>query len=452
MAKHNRKETAYFELSPFVDQTLTSCQLTVDMELTRQIRAIVERNITQLRDKDARNAAVVVSKMPEHELLVLIGSPDPASFEEGYKINMATEPRSIGSTIKPFIYIKAFEKGLRPYTLVDDREYKYITAAGFPLYPKNFDFQYRGKVSLHYALSNSLNVPAVKVLEYVGLESFYSFLRDDLGFIPIQNLENYQLGIALGTLEMSLFDLAKYFSIFANQGNLREIKIFQNSECQTQEPSQEKPISDPQYIQLVNKILNDRKTGIEQFGFKSELNLFQDNYALKTGTSRDFRDSWVIGYTPDFLVGVWVGNADISPTKELSGQVGAGRIWAETMELLLNSSYNKRTPFAFDALEVFSNGASIEYGLPGDDYQYYRNRLLEQDISLILHPYNGDLFVLEEDTQIILKAKVSVEWFVNEEFFGKGRKLIFSPSAPGQYQIKAIGLDEEETIVILLTK
>ncbi|PIQ04743.1 MAG: hypothetical protein COW72_03295, partial [Candidatus Nealsonbacteria bacterium CG18_big_fil_WC_8_21_14_2_50_37_10] len=300
MKKNSHLSNLSFELRDFVNNNARDYQLTIDKELTEKIREIVKRNIEELKIKNAKNGAVIVVKLPENELLTLIGSPDPESFEEGYKINMLNEPRPIGSTVKPFIYLKAFEKGLRPYTLVDDREYKYITAIGFPLYPKNFDYKYRGEVNLHYALSNSLNVPAVKVLEYVGLDDFYKFLEKDLGFKPIQSLENYQLGIALGTLEMNLTDLAKYFTIFPNNGVLKELKIYSSKIL----PAGKK-IANSEYVQLVNKILNDRKTGIEQFGMKSELNLFQENYALKTGTSRDFKDSWVVGFTPDFLVGVW---------------------------------------------------------------------------------------------------------------------------------------------------
>lgn len=280
MEKNSHFNNLSFELSNFVDNK-KNYQLTIDKDLTEKIREIVKRNIDELKLKGAKNAAVVVIKLPENEILALIGSPDPKLSEEGYKINMLNEPRPIGSTIKPFIYLEAFERGLRPYTLVEDREYKYITAIGFPLYPKNFDWKYRGEVNLHYALSNSLNVPAVKVLEYIGLEDFYKFLEKDLEFKPVQDLGNYQLGIALGSLEMSLLDLAKYFTIFPNNGTLKELKIFKEDGNQ----SSEKIISKPEYIQLINKILNDRKTGIEQFGLKSELNLFQENYALKTGTS-----------------------------------------------------------------------------------------------------------------------------------------------------------------------
>lgn len=429
MENYSRFSKSYFEAANFLDKDLKNSGLTLDEEFSQRVRELVKRNIDYLKEKNARNAAVVIVKLPENEILALVGSPDPYSFEEGYKINMSEEPRAIGSTIKPFIYLKTFEKGLRPYTLVEDREYKYITALGFPLYPKNFDYKYRGEVNLHYALSNSLNVPAVKVLEYMGLESFYKFLEEDLGFKPIQDWNNYQLGIALGSLEMSLLDLAKYFTLFPNNGVLRELKIYQS------EVLQEKAISKPEYIQLINKILSDRATGIEQFGLRSDLNLFQKNYAVKTGTSRNFKDSWVVGFTPDFLVGVWVGNADNSPTQAVSGQLGAGKIWADAMELLLNSGYNKKTPFSFDLIEEFRDEENIEIGLKGDDFEKSKNALKEN--FLILNPHEGDIFLLEKKTKIIMEAKEDVSWFVNQKLLGQGKKIIFAPADKGKYQISA---------------
>ena len=189
------------------------------MILTEKIRSLGQNIIDELQDKNVRNASVMVLQLPQNEILAEIGSLNPLSQSEGQQINMALKPRPIGSTIKPFIYLKAFEKNLRPYTLVDDREYKYMTATGFPLYPKNFDWEYHGEVTLHYALSNSLNVPAVKVLEYVGPENFFQSLVKDFNFRPIQPYSSYQLGIALGALEMSLYDLAGYFTIFPNNGN-----------------------------------------------------------------------------------------------------------------------------------------------------------------------------------------------------------------------------------------
>lgn len=443
---YQRKKDVFFEISS-LKKTLEG-KVTIDLDLNEKIREIVKKNIEPLKEKNAKNAAVVVILLPENEILALVGSPNPQSQEEGYQINMLKVPRAIGSTIKPFIYLKAFEKGLRPYTLVEDREYKYITALGFPLYPKNFDWQYHGEVSLYYALANSLNVPAVKVLEYVGLEDFWNFLIEDLGFQPIQDLKNYQLGIALGVLEMNLLDLSKYFTIFPNGGILRDLKIF------TDENQKEKEITKEAFVQLVNKILNDRYVAIDQFGLKSDLNLFQKNYCLKTGTSKDFRDSWIIGFTPDFLVGVWVGNADNTPTEEISGQLGAGRIWADIMELLFNSKYNKKTPLRFDQIKEFIKEKEIQYSLEGDDYEKILYLLKEKEGGLILHPHDGDVFLLEEKTQIVLRARETVDWFLNQKFWGSGKEIIFLPENIGTYKIlaKTFSGEKEEIEIFLKEK
>jgi len=197
--------------------------------------------------------------------------------------------------------------------------------------------------------------------------------------------------------------------------------------------------------------LSDRKTSIDQFGMKSELNLFQENYALKTGTSRDFKDSWVVGYTPDFLVGVWIGNADASPTKGVSGQQGAGLIFSEVMELLLNSSYNKKTAFNFDLVKEVNDEKGVDYGLEGDDFQKTLNFMIEQDESLILLPHENDVFLLEADTKINLRGKEVLDWFVNEEFLGQSVSQIFIPKSSGSYQIKATsesGRIQELTIFV----
>ncbi|MCK5416546.1 transglycosylase domain-containing protein [Candidatus Parcubacteria bacterium] len=450
-----------------------SDKLTIDAELTKDLRATLKENLQTLLDQDASNGSIVIIKVPENELLAIIGSPDPNIDNYGYKINMATSPRPIGSTIKPFIYLKGFEKNLRPYTLIEDKEYKYTIGSGFSFYPKNYDYEYRGEVDLHYALTNSLNVPTVKVLEYVELDNFYNFMLDDLEFEPVQDLDNYQLGIALGELEMDLLTLSYYFTIFPNEGYLKPLKITSvnidsnniiknkllNSRTRL---DQNKKIANPAFIQLVNKILSDRKTGIKQFGAKSNLNLFSKNYAVKTGTSREYHDSWTVGYTPNFVVGVWVGNSDDSPMDKISGQNGAGKIWHETMNLLLNSKYNKNTEFNFDLIEEFYDENNIVYGLKGDDFEVYKN--LMQNDNLILSPHNGDIFLFEENIQIPLKARNKVKWFINGSPIINNTPVetprwgvsspqtenIFQPTNLGKFIIKVISKNKEEEIIIFI--
>jgi membrane carboxypeptidase/penicillin-binding protein PbpC len=386
----------------------------------------------------------------------MVGSPDPSAGSGGRQINMAIEPRPIGSTVKPFIYAKAFEKGARPYTLVDDREYKYPIGTGFYLYPKNYDGLYHGTVTLHQALSNSLNVPTVKTLEFEDVNYFDDFLTNALQFYPRQQLENYELGIALGGLEMDLLTLSDYFTIFPSEGILKPLKMVNSGgEPYIQPPmagkiTESKRVVDANFVKLVNKILSDRATGVDQFGLKSNLNLSEPNYAVKTGTSYDYHDSWAIGYTPDSLVGVWVGNSSNKPIRQISGQAGAGKIWRETMELMLSSTYNKKSEFNFDGLKEFSENGTLEFGLPNDDYNAARD--IMKDNVLILQPHNGDTFSNEPGGTIPLEGRTEADWQVDGKYFGTGKSLSL-PAKTGIHKITASVKDgRTQSVSIEVTK
>jgi len=440
-----------FELPSLKVRCFKNCNLTIDKELTHQIREFLYQDISALINKNAFNGAVVVIKIPENEVLAIVGSPKPELTESEYQINAAIKPRPIGSTVKPFIYEQAFAKGLRPYTKVEDKEYKYVIGSGFAFYPKNYDYQYRGEVNLHYALANSLNVPTVKVLEYVGIENFYEFLLKDLEFTPVQDIKNYQLGIALGGLEMDLLALSYYFTIFPNEGFLKELNIYKDYRSFPIQTgayySHNNFVAEKPYIQLVNKIISDRKTGVEQFGLKGALNLSYENYGVKTGTSREFHDSWTVGFTPDFLVGVWVGNLANTPTEEVSGASGAGIIWNKIMNLMYESEYNKNTPLDFDLIEEYYNETgSIEYGLKYDDYDEILNKLENKD--LIITPHHQDIFLLEPDMQVPLRSRVPVSWYINDELIEKDiDEIIFVPNSNGVYKIKAVTNDNQQSII-----
>ena len=356
---------------------------------------------------------------------------------------MAVSPRPIGSTVKPFIYTQAFEEGARPYTLVDDREYRFEIGTGFALYPKNFDGQYRGLVTLHQALSNSLNVPSVKTLEFVGVNTFGDLLEHTLGFRPRQSIQTYSLGIALGGLEMDPLTLANYFTVFQNEGVLKPLAVAQSGDTpHTIPPPMAKligisqPVFHPALVELTNKILSDRQTGVDQFGIKSNLNLTATNYAVKTGTSYNYHDSWTVGYTPDFLVAVWLGNSDNTAIHKTTGQSGAGRVWHDTMELLLNSPYNKKTPFTFSHVASYMNSGSLDYGLEGDNYDKVRNLLIDSDI--ILTPHDGDEFLYDPKMRIPLRSRGTVQWLINGVSRDSNQEFSWTPPTPGKYKIEAI--------------
>ncbi len=441
-----------FEINSLKIDCDRDCQTTIDSKLSETIREIAAKNLIILQDKNVQHAAVVVLKFPENEILAMVGSPDPTSSVSGNQINMATKPRPIGSTVKPFIYTKAFEKKLRAYTLVEDKEYKYVTADDFAFYPKNYDEKHYGVVNLHYALSNSLNIPTVKVLEFIGLEDFYKFLEKDLEFAPVQNLDKYQLGIALGQLEMSLLQLSYYFSIFAQEGRLPPLSIGANFPIDSAVNSIDKIIFPPEFVQMTNQILTDRNTSIDQFSLLSNLNTGSKNVALKTGTSREYHDSWVIGYTPDFLVGVWMGNAENTPMKKVSGQVGAGKIWHEVINLMLNSKYNHQSIFPVNLIREFPDGENLEYGLPDDDFEQLKNILIKKENSLIVSPHDGDVFLLDDDVKIFLKARENVKWFHDGELLEEGEKFIFVPKESGTFTFQAIAKNGEKAELTLVVE
>lgn len=441
-----------FELNSLHYNCTAECRISVDSILTENIRQIAKRQLEKLMNKNTTNAAVVVFSEPQNELLAIVGSPDPTINAYGYQINMAIKKRPIGSTIKPFIYLRGFTEGLRPYSKVIDKEYKYIINDGFALYPKNYDYQYHGEVDLHYALSNSLNVPAVKVLEYVGEKNFNTFLQKDLHFKPLLDTDSYGLGIALGGLEMDLVSLTNYFSVFANNGELRPATLGPGiplpREWASADFSWGKKISEPKYIQLINKILTDRLTGVEEFGLKSSLNVPAENYGVKTGTSREFHDSWTIGYTPDFVVGVWVGNSDNTAMDQVSGQLGAGKIWQETMNLLLNSTYNKKHKFNYSLIKEYNGLHGIEYGLAGDDYDKKLNLMAEK--NLITKPHDNDIFLWKKENKIICQSEQKVVWIINNKKISESEELFFTPPSPGKYLIEASDGQTKESVTILV--
>lgn len=441
--RYSFQNSAFFELQSLGVECVDTCHTTVDSTLTQKIRAILADFVAVERERGATNGAVVVLNPQTSEILALVGSKNPQSIVEGNQINMALAPRPIGSTVKPFIYLEGFAQGLRPYSLVDDREYKYPIATGFPLYPKNYDGQYYGEVTLHQALSNSLNVPTIKTLEYVGLPNFYSFLDQKLHFQPIQSYDNYQYGIALGGLEMDLLTLTHYFSIFPRLGTIAPLRILQNNFSQPDnlppqaDITESETIAEEKYIQLVHAVLSDRLAGVNQFGLKSSLNIEASDYGVKTGTSRDFHDSWVVGYTPDFVVGVWVGNTENTALNQVTGQAGAGTIWHEVMNLLVNSPYYTHTALPQNLITLLPITPATnenDWGLPDDIIAEHRTLLLED--QLIKNPHPGDLFEFFPDSTIpLISHRENLRWTVNGENVGEGQEVSFRPTHSGNYEI-----------------
>lgn len=417
------------------------CRSTLDSALTENIRSLLARALLYAPDRGMTHGAVVVIDAHTNELIAIVGSPDPAKSDEGMRINMALETRPVGSTIKPFIYLAGFAKGLRPYTEVSDREYSFAIDNGFPLYPKNYDGAYRGTVTLEEALANSLNVPTVEVLRFVGLADFYRYAGDTVGFTPAQPWETYAYGIALGGLELDLLTLTHAFTAFAREGVLAPLvtEVDPTGNGIPLLPPHEntletRRIGEAPYVALVNSILTDRTAGVEQFGQKGSLTLSRPGYAVKTGTSRDYHDSWTVGYTGDYVVGVWVGNAENTPMKQITGAHGAGSIWHDVMELMYTTPYWHGTPLSTEGIVRVQNSRGFAYGLPGDEVEEYTSAMAEQE--LILFPHAGDVFLYTPGMRIPVTPSERVLWQVNGAPLTPIRDGWY-PDAPGTFVLTA---------------
>jgi membrane peptidoglycan carboxypeptidase len=262
---------------------------------------------------------------------------------------MADSPtRQPGSSIKPVNYVAAFEKGWTPSTLIWDVPSEFPPSGDpndprEPYRPVNYDGKFHGPVTVRVALANSFNVPAVKTLNFVGIYDDPETPQKDgmigmaerLGITSFTR-EDYGLSLTLGGGDVSLLDLTSAYSVFANSGvrvppvAILKITDFQGNVIDEYQPVGEQVIR-PEHAYLISSILSDNSARSWMFGTNSLLNL-SFTVAAKTGTTNDFRDNWTLGYTPDLVTGVWIGNADYTPMVNTTGLTGAAPIWSQFME------------------------------------------------------------------------------------------------------------------------
>jgi 1A family penicillin-binding protein len=328
---------------------------TVDLNVQHAAQRIVRYRLAELtKQKDGqpprniRNAAVVVMNPYTGEVLAMLGSPDYFDPRIDGAVNATMATRQPGSSIKPITYAAAFDPavaashGYAPLTaasmMVDVRT-AFVTQEGQPYVPENYDRTWRGPVLLRQALASSYNLVAVKVLEYVGLDSMVDLARS-LGITTFDN-KNFGLALTLGGGEVRLLELTAAYGAFANGGRrLEPVTITRITDHGGQIIYQSPPdlnpgpqVLDPRAAYLITSILSDNYARRSTFGAGSPLNLARPA-AAKTGTTQDWRDNWTVGYTPDLVVGVWAGNADNEPMRHISGVTGAAPIWHDLMEEL----------------------------------------------------------------------------------------------------------------------
>ncbi|MDW8054658.1 MAG: PBP1A family penicillin-binding protein [Anaerolineae bacterium] len=308
---------------------------TLDPRLQRIAERAVREQLAKLKERNVTNAAVVMMRPSTGEILAMVGSADFNDLAIDGQVNVALARRQPGSAIKPFVYLAAFERGWTPATLLWDQPKTFTDAYGKPYAPRNYDGKFNGPVLVREALARSLNVPAVETLNFVGVPEFLE-LANRVGLNLPPN-PYYGLAVALGSAEVRLLDLTAAYAVLANNGvrvpptALLRVERADGTLVRDYRTPQGQQVVLPEHAYLITHILSDNAARARTFGTNSPLRLSRPA-AAKTGTTNDFRDNLTVGYTPDLVVGVWVGNSDNSPMRGVSGITGAAPIWKQIME------------------------------------------------------------------------------------------------------------------------
>ncbi len=479
---------------------------TLDVYLNDEVERIIRRNLERVADKKAGNGAVLVINQ-QGEIVTMVGSKDFYDDSIDGQVNVTLRLRQPGSTLKPITYAAALQKGWTNATTITDLPVKFMTEEGTPYTPKNFDQQFHGLVTVRDALANSYNIPAVKALQYAGTGAVLRLARE-MGMSSLdKDGDFYGLALTLGDGEVRLFDLVTAFSVFANAGkkiaskNILKIidengKTIDLADAETDE----KTVLSPQLSYLITSILSDNGARVPSFGADSALNI--PNIAAKTGTSRNFRDNWVVGYSPRFTAGVWVGNNDGSSMINISGVEGAGPIFHDTvMELVKlygNPAFEKpdglvnkeiclpsgKLPASFcpeRRTEVFLRGkeptetddlwqmqqGQLTLSLPPELIPWAKKKGYPVDTAAVSkkylkieNPQHLDEFRINPEVplqyqKVSLRAFHSgdikqVEWFVNGTLIGTGDEVAWELRT-GNFEIEARGGGQSDQVSIIVS-
>lgn len=364
---------AYHYHQYVIKNKTTDFRTSINYDLQHLVSKTIRSHLVQLKHKNVTDAAVLVLKNSTGEVLAYVGNSG-TEFSSSPYVDMVQARRQLGSSLKPFLYADAFEKNiLTAGSWLEDAPISFTFPNG-TYAPKNHSGDYHGWVHPGVALGSSLNIPAVRTLQLVGIESFYSRLKQ-LGFYLPEESDYYGPSLALGVLDGSLWELTHAYQQFYTQ------KIFSRNT-----------------VGVVSWMLSRPQNRYLTFGQDSILTTSQA-FAVKTGTSKDTKDNWCVGYNQDYTVGVWVGNADSSSMHNVLGITGAAPIWREVVESLLQSN------------------PSLKQGLVSSEFDTYYTQIENNSLpplplakAKISSPANNTIYALDpniplEQQKILLTAE-----------------------------------------------
>ncbi|AQV96083.1 penicillin-binding protein 1C [Cupriavidus necator] len=421
---------------------------TLDARTQRVAVASLERHLRELAGRNVEDGAVVVIDNASGDVLAYVGSS--GALSGAAQVDHAAAPRQAGSTLKPFLYEQALEeKRLTAASLLDDRPVNLPVGGGLYV-PQNYDHRYAGWVSLRAALAASLNVPAVRTLVMVTPHRFHKRLVA-LGLPLTEAGDYYGYSLALGSADVSLLALTNGYRALANGGSYAAPRLWEGAPAVSA-----KAVMQPGASYVIADILSDRHARARTFGLDSPLTT-RFWTAVKTGTSKDMRDNWCIGWSQHYTVGVWVGNASGASMHDVSGVSGAAPVWHDVMEALHGARASQapampagvqRVALSFDdglepaRDEVFLAGtaiARVSVGAPA----------ARPSAPVIANPADGTVFALDPDMPpasqrvwfqaqgVAGQTARTVSWRMDGKPLGRGGEVAWLPW-PGRHQVELL--------------
>ena len=399
---------------------------TLDASVQRVASTALRRQLAELRGRDVDDGAVVVLDNASGEVLAWVGSSGPGS--SAAEVDAVLARRQPGSTIKPFVYALALQHRLiTAASILDDAPLQ--LAAGAALYqPQNYDLGFKGPVSARVALASSLNVPAVRVAAMLGPDAVFTKLAD-AGLPLLESAGFHGHALALGSAEVSLLDLTNAYRMFAQRGRWSPVRWHAAAPA-----TPARRVFDAGTAYVVSDILADAAARALTFGLDSPL-VTRGWAAVKTGTSKDMRDNWCIGYTSRFTVGVWVGNASGAPMHGVSGVSGAAPVWREVVAWLHADAPSRPPVPAPDLVaqrgEWFLAGTEARPGSAADSGP--------ARAFGIATPRDGSVVLLDPDipraAQRLSFVGAPGQWSVNGRVVGRGGVVHWLPR-PGRFVLE----------------
>ncbi len=436
-------------------QTDTSTIITtIDSNLQRTGQALLDQRLAALKSKQVHNAALLVLDHQNNEVLAWVNGKNG---EEIPSYDAVLNKRQPGSALKPFVYAAALEKDWTAATILEDKPLEESVGQGVHTY-RNYSNTYYGNVSVRQALGNSLNIPAIKTAQYVGLDSLLSTLRnvgiDDFNLRSV----DYGNGIALGNGEVSLLSLAQAYAALARSGiYLPANTTLSNSEYGVSQSSAGIRALSSETSSLIGHILSDQEARSLEFGTHGPLSLPVQT-AVKTGTSTEYRDAWVFGYNYRYVVAVWMGNLDNKPMDHITGSNGPALVLRAMFSEL---NRNEETQPLFFSRTLVAHDVCIGTGLLSDgDCATYKEWFLPDNIPAmtpekatqtqyaISQPTDQLLLALDpriadQDEAIKFKLNHSehierVEWLLNDTLVATSEKSEYLwPLSLGRHTLSA---------------